>query len=87
MYHQHQQGYGHPQLGPPSHMQHGYPTPGVWRCPYCGGGGVPITMTKTSQAGWVLFWVLLLTTCILCWIGFFIKETYRVCPSCGSKVG
>jgi hypothetical protein len=37
---------------------------------------------KISNAGWVVFAVLLVTFFPLFWIGFLIKEDVPVCPVC-----
>lgn len=55
-------------------------------CPWCGAHYPPIPVTKTSAAGWVVFWVLLLTTIILCPIGLAMKESYHICPNCKRRV-
>jgi hypothetical protein len=40
-----------------------------------------------SQVGWVLFAVLLLTTCFFFWVGLLVQEEYRVCGDCGTRLG
>lgn len=58
-----------------------------FRCPYCGSDAFPTTRSKISEAGWVVF-VLLLVFCFpLFWIGLLIKESYRECTDCGMKIG
>jgi hypothetical protein len=42
---------------------------------------------RISTAGWVVFVALLLFCFPLSIIGLFIKEDYRVCSSCGIKLG
>ncbi len=56
-------------------------------CPYCGSTDVPITKSKISAAGWVVFAVLLVFCFPLFWIGLFIKEDFKECADCGTKVG
>ena len=58
-----------------------------FRCVYCGTSRPPEVCSKISTAGWVLFVVLLISCFPLCVIGLFIKEDYRVCSSCGIKLG
>ena len=59
-----------------------------FRCPYCSSTLPPLYRSEVSGAGWVLFWILLLVTCaLLCWIGLLIRDNYRVCASCGMKLG
>jgi hypothetical protein len=42
---------------------------------------------KISQAGWIVFAVLLVTLPILFWIGLCIREDARMCPICNTRVG
>jgi hypothetical protein len=56
-------------------------------CPYCHTYAPVRIERKISTAGWVIFGVLLFFTLIFCWIGLLIKEDYRVCSNCGSKLG
>jgi predicted RNA-binding Zn-ribbon protein involved in translation (DUF1610 family) len=61
-----------------------------FRCPYCGSRSPPILKNKVSPGGWVLFVVCLLfvITILFCWVPLlFMKEDYRVCSSCGIKLG
>jgi hypothetical protein len=58
----------------------------VLLCPYCGNRGPAITNSKISTGGWVTFVVLLIIFFPLCWIGLLIKEEYRVCSRCGSRI-
>ena len=59
-----------------------------FRCPYCKSDEVPVRKSQVSQAGWIVFILMLLFLCLpLCWIGLLIKEEYRVCADCGSKLG
>jgi LITAF-like zinc ribbon domain len=59
-----------------------------FHCPFCNTTTAPRIESKTSAAGWVFFWVLLLFLCLpLCWIGLFIKDEYKVCSACGVKLG
>jgi LITAF-like zinc ribbon protein len=58
----------------------------VLLCPYCGNSAPAITNSKISTGGWVTFVVLLIIFFPLCWIGLLIKEQYRVCSRCGSRI-
>jgi GYF domain 2/LITAF-like zinc ribbon domain len=58
-----------------------------FRCPFCQSTQPPLTRSKISTAGWVMFVVLLIACFPLCIIALFIKEDYRVCSSCGTKLG
>jgi len=61
--------------------QHHHPI-GVWRCNMCGYMGQPRYTSKVSTGGWVVFVLLLIFTCIFCWIGLLIKDTRQQCPQC-----
>jgi len=66
----------------------GQPGPVVgFRCPYCQSSAPPEIKRRISTAGWVVFVVLLIACFPLSIIGLFIKEDYRVCSSCGIKLG
>lgn len=59
-------------------------------CPYCKYNGPPTIEKKVSEAGWVVFVVLLLFCIVLCWIPFVIdglQKEVRKCPSCGVTLG
>lgn len=60
-----------------------------FRCPFCGSTNPPLIRQKISTAGWVWF-IILFGSCIgtlFCWIGFLMKDKYRVCGSCGITLG
>jgi len=57
-----------------------------YRCPYCGSGRPPVPRSHVSGAGWFVFTVLLLTTCVLAPFGFLIRTRYRECPSCRGRL-
>jgi len=49
----------------------------------------PMTYSKVSTGGWIVF-VFLMLTCfgiLLAWIGLLMKENYKVCSQCGIKLG
>ncbi len=58
----------------------------VLLCPYCGNRAPALIRSKLATAGWVVLLILLFTTVILFWIGFFFQEKYYVCSRCGSKI-
>lgn len=53
-----------------------------FRCPRCGTQMPPRCERKISQAGWIVFAVLLVTTGIFFWIGLLIREDVCVCNNC-----
>jgi predicted Zn finger-like uncharacterized protein len=58
-----------------------------FRCPFCQANDPPEVKSRISTAGWVIFVILLIACFPLCIIGLFIREDYRVCSSCGIKLG
>jgi hypothetical protein len=72
------------------HLQIAAPFPASgFRCPFCQSTQPPLIRQNISTAGWVWF-ILLFGSCIgtlFCWIGLLMKENYRVCGSCGIKLG
>jgi len=58
-----------------------------FECPFCGSTRVPAVREKISDTGWIVFALLLIFTVCLFWVGFLIKEEYRVCRDCGSRLG
>lgn len=69
-------------------LQPQYPQPSGYACPNCHNIIIPIQQAKISTAGWVIFFVLLLTCygIVLCWIGFLLKQYSTHCPRCGIKL-
>ncbi len=63
------------------------PGTGTYACPYCGTNSPPIWKSEVSTIGWIVFAVLLVTTCIFCWVGLFIRDQYRVCSRCRVRLG
>ncbi|MCI0457633.1 MAG: LITAF-like zinc ribbon domain-containing protein [Gemmataceae bacterium] len=59
----------------------------TFSCPYCGTDELPWQRSEISGAGWAVFVILLLFCFPLFWIGFFIKDTYRICARCGIRLG
>lgn len=58
-------------------------------CPYCGTHDGPMTRSRVSPAGWVVFVVLLLSLfCFpFCILGLLIREEYNTCSCCGLRIG
>lgn len=56
-------------------------------CPYCRTTKLPKLQSKVSTVGWVIFTVLLLTTCVLSPIGLLVREYYRICSQCKITLG
>jgi hypothetical protein len=66
-----------------------YPAPAAshFQCPFCRSTAQPRVQRRISNAG-VVTMILLAVFCFpLFWIGFLIKEDYRVCSSCGIALG
>ncbi len=64
----------------------GAPAPMSFRCPYCQSTHPPLISSKISDAGWIVFAVMLLFCFPLFWIGLLMKEDQRICRSCGMKL-
>jgi DNA-directed RNA polymerase subunit M/transcription elongation factor TFIIS len=58
-----------------------------FRCPFCQSPNPPIVREEVSTAGWICLVILLLTCFPFFWIGLLVKTNYRVCSSCGIKLG
>jgi hypothetical protein len=58
-----------------------------FECPFCHSRLPPVIQNKVSTTGWVVLVVMLLFCFPLFWVGLLIKEDYRVCRSCGIKLG
>lgn len=59
-----------------------------YRCPFCRCREYPVIYTKVSTAGLLFFWLTCLFLCWpICWIGLLMRDTYRMCPECGMKLG
>lgn len=58
-----------------------------FRCPYCRSPEFPVTRSKISTGGWVVFATMILFCFPLFWIGLLMTESYRECADCGMKVG
>ena len=58
-----------------------------FQCPYCQTTRTPTVRSEISQTGWLVFVILLLTTCFGCVIGLFIRDSYRECSQCKIRLG
>lgn len=56
-------------------------------CPYCGTHSPPQWKSEVSTIGWIVFAILLVTTCVFCFVGLFIRDKYRVCSKCRIRLG
>jgi uncharacterized membrane protein YvbJ len=56
-------------------------------CPYCATDVTPTVKKQMTPLAWVVFIVLLLVDFLLAPLAFFMREEYRVCRSCGVKLG
>lgn len=59
---------------------------GRFQCPYCQTHSPPKMQSEINTTGWVVFGVLLVTTCVFCWVGFFIRDNFRVCSKCSIRL-
>lgn len=55
-------------------------------CPYCNTHHPPAVLSQISSQGWLFFFVFLLLCLPLSFIGFTMKEEYRVCSVCGVRL-
>lgn len=80
------QNYGQPGVSqfqtPAFHQQDGRTS---YSCPYCGTTHPPTWKSEVSQLGWIVFVILLMTTCFLCFIGLFIRDRFRVCSNANCR--
>lgn len=58
-----------------------------FQCPYCQTTRAPTWKSEISQTGWLVFAILLLTTCFACFIGLLIRDKYRECSQCKIRLG
>ena len=70
--------YSAPVLGPAIET----PANAGFQCPYCQTTNPPKWKSEVSQTGWIMFAVLLVTTCVGCLVGLFVRDKYRVCSKC-----
>lgn len=60
---------------------------GVFSCPFCGSDARPVDCEEISGAGWAVMVAMLILCFPLFFIGLFIKDRYRVCGECGTRLG
>jgi len=53
-----------------------------YRCPYCKSAAPPFTIQKISDAGWIVFALMLVMCFPLFWIGLLMKDEQRFCSAC-----
>jgi hypothetical protein len=56
-------------------------------CPFCRCRARPERRTQVSTGGWVVFAMFILLCLPLCFIGLLMREEYRVCSNCGTRLG
>ena len=74
-----------PHGGPIAGYERGYVAP-LYRCPLCDTTATPTLEKTTSTAGWITFAVLIFVFLPLCWVGFFIRDEFYVCPMCKGRI-
>ena len=62
------------------------PRQGGYRCPYCHSTALPFSVEKISEAGWIIFAVMLVFCFPLFWIGLLMKEDQRFCSVCRARL-
>ena len=81
---------------PPTTNQYAPPAPyrpqpmpqrAAYKCPYCHSTAAPFTVQKISEAGWIVFAMMILFCFPLFWIGLLMKVDERYCSSCRSRLG
>jgi hypothetical protein len=46
-----------------------------------------VTHSKISTGGWIVFVAMLFLCFPLFWVGLLIKDEYKVCCECGTRLG
>ena len=62
------------------------PQPTGYRCPYCKSSAPPFAIQKISDAGWIVFALMLLMCFPLFWIGLLMKDEQRFCSMCRARL-
>jgi lipopolysaccharide-induced tumor necrosis factor-alpha factor len=57
-----------------------------FRCPYCDSDEPPRVKSDISQAGWIVFALMVMFCLPLCFIGLLMKEEHEVCRDCGRQL-
>ena len=55
-------------------------------CDYCGSTEPPYRTSQISQAGWIVFALMLVFFFPLFWIGLLMTETQYTCRDCGRRL-
>ncbi len=76
--------YGQPHGQQQQHPQ--YYAYGHHYCPNCRTQVIPGFKRKISQAGWIVFAVLLVSIPPLFWIGLCIREDCKICSICKTQI-
>jgi hypothetical protein len=78
-----------PFLPPPQPLVYQRPQHNIAFNPPCPRCASPLFRyeRKISNAGWIVFAVLLIAFFPLFWIGFLLKEDVRICQNCNYKLG
>lgn len=63
------------------------PAYAAFSCPYCYSTAPPFTIQSISEAGWIVFALMLLVCFPLFWIGLLMKDEKRYCSSCRRLLG
>lgn len=78
-----------PPVYAPPHAPNTNPLPQRtgYHCPRCNSTALPVVQSQISDGGWLTFVLMLLFCFPLFWIGFLMKDEYRVCPTCLNRIG
>ncbi len=74
------------QYAPPANYRYNQYSLTSFRCPRCGSQMMPRYERKVSQAGWIVFAVLLVTTGIFFWVGLCMRENVSFCSQCNLRM-
>jgi hypothetical protein len=87
---QQQSTYAPPRYAPPAVQPQPAPVQrqggGGYRCPYCHSNAMPFRVEKITEAGWVMFAVMLVFCLPLFWIGLLMKESQQFCSACRARL-
>ena len=76
--------YAPPAVQQPPHIK---PRPAGYSCPYCHSTAPPFALQKISEAGWIVFAMMMLFCFPLFWVGLLMKEDQRYCSACRARLG
>jgi hypothetical protein len=74
--------YAPPAVQPAPHR----PQAAGYRCPYCQSPAPPFAMQKISDAGWIVFAVMLIFCFPLFWVGLLMKQDELFCSTCRARL-